>query len=104
MAYNILSCSGWESEGASSFVGSAPCIKSRIGLVVLFFLIALIRKWGGEEIGLDFSFVLGLLGGIGAYLITITISGSFKWALILGIGGALLLGYGGGLIFGGSEE
>lgn len=97
--YNIISCSGWTSN-AVSFVGSSGCIKSRIGLVILFFLIAIVRKWGGEEIGISYNFVMGLIGGILPYIIIVILFGSFKIALVVGILGALLLGYGSGLIFG----
>ena len=54
--YNLLTCSGWEAK-VGSYVGGSGCIKSRIGLVVLFFIIAVLRKWGGEEVGLDYNFL-----------------------------------------------
>ena len=102
MPYNIISCSGWEATG-SGWVGSAPCIKAKIGLVLLFFIIALVRKWGGEEIGLGFSFLFGMIGSIVPYFLIITIFGSFKIALIIGLVGGLAGGYLGGVLFGGEE-
>jgi hypothetical protein len=101
MAYNILTCEGF-TETAAGWVAGGSCLKSRIGLVLLFFIIAVIRKWGGEEIGLGFSFILALLGGIFGYLIVIIIFGSFKIAMAVGLIAALVLGYGGGTIFGDS--
>lgn len=102
--YNILNCRGWETEAVGKWLGSAPCIKSRVGFIILFFIIALVRKWGGEKLGIDFSFFMGLLGGILGYFIVITIFGSFKIAFVIGLIAALALGYGGGTIFGGGEE
>ena len=102
MPYNLLTCSGWEGKVAS-YIGSSGCIKSRLGIVVLFFIIAVMRKWGGEEIGLDFSFVGALLFGLLPYFLLVTFFGSFKIALVAGLVGAVIGGYLGGAIFGGSE-
>jgi len=99
--YNILTCGGW--EGGSGYIGSGSCIKARVGLVILFFIIAIIRKWGGEEMGLDYNFWLGLLFGIVPYLLIITFTGSFKIALVAGLLGGVAGGYFGGIMFGGSE-
>jgi hypothetical protein len=61
-----------------------------IGIVILFFLIALARRWVGEEMDIPFSFVFGLIGAILPYMITIYFTCSSKWALLVGlIGGAL---------------
>jgi len=76
-----------------------------LGLVVLFFLAALLRKWAGEEVGLDFSFIGSLVVGMLADIITVTFTGSFKWALAVGIIGVVIGGYGLGFFgFGGDEE
>ncbi len=104
MPYNLLNCAGFDGSGVASFVGNTSCIKARLGLVILFFLIAIIRRWGGEEVGLEFSFALALIGGLLPYFLIVTIFGSFKLALVIGIAGALLLGYGAGYFFGGSES
>jgi hypothetical protein len=97
--YNLISCGGWESQVAG-YIGSGSCIKARLGLVILFFIIALIRKWGGEEMGMSFSFLFALVGGILPYVIVISLFGSFKIALVIGIVGALVGGYGMGMITG----
>ncbi len=99
MPYNILTCSGFEGAG-TGWVASVPCLKARVGLVLLFFIVAMIRKWGGEEIGIDFNFPVSLIAAFISYFIVITISGSFKWAFVLGMAAALVGGYGFGLIFG----
>ena len=103
MVYSLVSCSGFETV-VGGWVAGGACLKARIGLVILFFLIAIIRRWGAEEIGLDFSFLLALVGGLGSYLILITFFGSLKLAAGLGILLALVFGYGGGMFFGGGEE
>lgn len=98
--YNILSCGGFETM-VGGWVAGGACLKARIGVVILFFLIAIIRRWGAEEIGLDFSFLFALIGGLGGYLVLITIFGSLKVAFGFGFVIALVLGYGGGMFFGG---
>ncbi len=102
MPYNIISCSGFTTE-AGGWVASMPCLKGRLGLVILFFLIALVRKWGGEEIGIGFNLWFALILGIIPYFIVITIFGSFKVAMVVGIIGALVGGYGIGMFLGGEE-
>jgi len=102
--YNLLSCKGFEGSGVIGFMGSSSCIKARLGVVILFFLIAITRRWGGEEVGLDFNFALALVGGLLPYFLIVTIFGSFKIALVAGILGAVLLGYGAGYIFGGGSS
>ena len=102
--YNIVNGAGWESAGTS--LGSAAAIASgsvmaaRLGIVGLFFLIAIIRKWGGEEIDVEFSFLWSLVLGLGIYLLLITLFGSTKIAFIGGLVGSLIGGYGTGFLFG----
>jgi len=97
MAFNIMSCSGFD----TGFLGG--CSKAWIGMVILFFVIAIARKWGGEEVGVDFNFFIALAGGFIPYLVLITIFGSFKIALVAGLVIGLLCGYGAGQFIGGSE-
>jgi len=99
MPYNVLTCAGWEQTGG--LVASFPCMKARLGVVFLFFIIAIIRKWGGEEIGLEFSLLFALILGILPYFIIVTLFGSFIWAFIVGILGGIIGGYGAGVMFGG---
>jgi len=104
MPYNLITCQGgtWAST-AGSYIGSSDCIKSKLGLVILFFIICMVRKWGGEEMGLDYNFLFGLIFSIIPYLVVITIFGSFKIALVVGLLGGIVGGYFSGMIFGGSE-
>ena len=104
MVYNPLSCSGWLADEAGGWVAGGACLKARIGLVILFFLIALISKWGGEEMGIGFSFLFSLIGGMGGYLLLIIFTGSFKIALVVGIVAALVFGYGSGMFLGEGGE
>lgn len=103
MPYNILTCSGF-SEQTTGWVASMPCMKARIGIIILFFLISILRKWGGEELGIGFSFIFALIFGLFPYFLIVTIFGSFKIALVIGILGALIGGYGAGLMFGGDFD
>ena len=100
--YNILSCKGFESsEGMGLSFG--PCFEAKIGLVIIFFVNALVRKWLGEEAGYDYSFFGGLFGGLIPYFIVISVLGNFKIALIIGLIGMGLVGFLGGQIWGGEE-
>ena len=103
MPYNLISCSGWEAK-VGSYVGSSGCIKARLGFVLLFFVLAILRRWGGEEIGISFSFILALIGGLIPYFLIVTIFGSFKVALGLGLLGGIAGGYIGGLFFNSENE
>lgn len=93
---NILTCSGF-SAIQSSWIASAPCMKARLGLVFLFFFLALIRKWGAEEWGINFSLFLSAVFGVVSYFIVITIFASFKIALVIGLVTGLVGGYGAGM-------
>ncbi len=101
--HNVLSCNGFEtSEGIGLSFG--PCAIGKLGFVLLFFINALIRKWIGETMGIEYSFWMGLGGGFLAYLIPITITGNFAISFILGLIGMLVGGFLGGMIFGGGDE
>lgn len=102
MVFNPVSCSGWESAG-SGWIASGPCLKSRLGIVLLFFILALIRKWGGEEVGLSFSLFTSLFVGVVLYLLVVIISGNVLWAFLFGFIAGIIGGYAGGIFFGGSE-
>jgi len=81
-----MSCGGFSTE----FFGG--CSMAWIGVVILFFIIVFARKYLGEEAGVPFSLPGALLGGFGGYLIILTISCSYKFALVGGIGGVIVLG------------
>ena len=96
--YNILNCHGFGNTGFMDIGGG--CMKSRLGLVILFFVICLLRKWGAEEIGMAFSFIFALIGGIGSYLLIVFFTGSFKLALFIGLIAGAACGYGFGIMIG----
>ena len=79
--YNLLSCKGFEAADSMG-ISFGPCAQAKLGLVLLFFITAFVRKWGGEEMGVDFSFAGGLIGGLLSYFIIITLIGTFKVVLI----------------------
>lgn len=97
MPYNLLTCAGFAEQ--AGWVASSACLKARIGVVIIFFMLAMIRKWGGEEIGISFNFLISLVAGILSYLIIVTITGSFKIAFLVGLVAGLVGGYGGGMFF-----
>ena len=101
--YNLLSCKGFETAESIS-VSFGPCAKAKLGLVLLFFVNAFIRKWIGEEMGIDYSFWGGLGGAMGAYIVLTTITGNFLVSLIAGATGMVVFGFLGGKIFSGGNE
>jgi hypothetical protein len=100
--YNVISCKGFETA-ESVGISFGPCAMAKMGFVLIFFINALVRKWGGEEAGLDYSFIGGLVGGLVSYFIIISFLGSFNIALIVGLIVMALGGYLGGSLFGGGE-
>lgn len=101
--YNILSCKGFEvSEKVGISFG--PCAKAKIVAVFLFFIVALVRKWVGEEMGVDFSFIGGILGALVPYMIVVSLTGSVLISFLAGIVGIVVFGFLGGKIFGGEGD
>ena len=101
--YNLLSCKGFEVVEKTT-LSFGPCAAAKLAVVGLFFLNALLRKWGGEEIGVEYSFWLGFAGAFLGYIITITFTGMIGLSFLIGLGGMILGGYFGGSIFGGGDE
>ena len=103
--YNLLSCKGFIEDTVTSVtLNTGPCMQGRFILVILFFLNAFLRKWGGEEIGIGYNFWAGLGGAFLGFLIPLTIFGDIKMSFMLGIGAMILGGYGFGALFGGGGE
>ena len=61
--------------------------------VVLFFMVALTRKWVGEEMNIPFSPLWGYVGAYLPYLVVITFTCSVKFSLLSGIVGYLVGGF-----------
>ncbi len=100
--YNLLNCKGLVEETVTSVgLNFGACMQARLILVVLFFINAFVRKWGGEEIGLDYNFWFGLVGGFLGYMIPLTILGNLKLSFLIALGAMLFCGYGLGAVFGG---
>lgn len=102
--YNLLSCKGFGDTVEKTTIQFGECAGARLALVGLFFLNAIVRKWGGEEIGVDYNFWLGLAGAFLGYVIVITLTGMVGLSMIVGIVAMLIGGYFGGSIFGGEGE
>lgn len=85
--YNLMSCQNFD----AGFMGG--CGMAWMGLVLLFFLGALLRKWGGEEVDMPFNFISCLVIGFLAYIIVISFLGSAKWAMLAGVIGLVGAGY-----------
>ena len=95
--YNIMSCQGFSAEVMGG------CSIAWFGAGALFFMVAITRKWIGEEMGIDFNFWAGIAGCYIAYIILISFFGSTMWAMGGGAIGMILGGFGVGAVTGGSE-
>ena len=102
MAYNILTCGGWREAGKTGFQ-FGPCAGAKLLMVLLFFIFALVRKWGGEELGVEFNIWVAVILGELAHLLIVSITGNIKIAFVVGLVAGLAGGYGSGFIFGGGE-
>lgn len=94
MPYNIVSCKGFIQPGevAGWFVGG-DCLKAKLALVFLFFVVAVFRKWVFEMFELPYNFWVGAVPGLVlGFLITISIFGSVKVAVVVGLLASLILG------------
>lgn len=98
--YNILSCRGFGEAVEKVSLQFGACAGAKLGLVALFFINAIVRKWGGEEIGVEYNFWLGMGASFLGYLIVITLTGKTGLSMIIGIVAMLIGGYLGGGIFG----
>ena len=96
MVYNIISCSGFEDRMA--------CAAAKLLGVLLFFILAIVRKWGGEMIGMSYSLLCSAGVGLVLYVILISLTGNLAISLILGILAGVVAGYVGGMFFGGEGE
>lgn len=103
--YNLISCKGFTEGVEKVTLQFGECAGARLALVGLFFINALVRKWGGEEAGIDYNFWLGFAGAFLGYVITITFTGMIGLSMIVGIVAMLIGGYfGGSLLGGGGDE
>ena len=80
------------------------CAGARLGFVGLFFINAFVRKWGGEEVGLDYNFWAGMGLSFVAYLIPLMFTGNIKISFAIGLAGMLAGGYGAGAFLGGGDD
>ncbi len=63
------------------------------GLVILFFVGALLNKWGGQEVDIPFNFITSVVVGFLAYIILVTVTGQPRWGLLAGVIGLVASGY-----------
>jgi len=94
---NLFSGSGFE----TSLMG--PWSKALLGLGILFFLIALLKKWVFEGMELPFNLILAEIAGCIGYIVAANLLCSSKLALVIGLAAGLVIGYFGGNIIGSDE-
>ena len=93
MVYNIMTCAG--------FVDRMGCGGAKLLAVLLFFILAIIRKWGGEMMGISFSLLISAAVGMVAYVILTSLTGNLGISFIVGLIAGVAGGYVGGMFFGG---
>ena len=71
-------------------------------LVILTFIIIFAKRWLSEE-GVPFNWIFASVGTGLAYLITISLSGSYKWAFVVGLAAMIIVGFGAGYFMDGGE-
>jgi len=71
-----------------------------LGLVMLFFIVVLGKKWLGEEFDLPYNTIGGFVGAFVPYLIVITTSCIPKWSLLAGILGWIVGAFASGYVIG----
>jgi len=71
-------------------------------LVILVFIIMFARRWLSEE-GVPFNWIFASIGTGVAYLITISLSCSYKWAFVAGLAAMIIVGFGAGYFMDGGE-
>ena len=64
-----------------------------LGMVIIIFIIFLTNKWIGEEMGIAFNMFAAFIGALIPYIIVVTITCEFKWALAAGIIGFIIGGF-----------
>ena len=87
MIVNMMTCSGF----SNGVMGG--CSMAWMGLVLLFFIIMLVRKWIGEEMGVSFNMIFAVGLSFAGYLILMTLTGSSRWAFLSGIVGLAVGGF-----------
>jgi hypothetical protein len=86
--HNMFTCHGFSTEIL------AGCSLSWVGIVILFFIGAALRRWGGEEFDIPFNFISCLVIGFLVYVVIITFTGSPRWSLLGGLIALVIAGYG----------
>jgi hypothetical protein len=83
---NVTTCNIMTGSGLDmSFGGSFSM--AWLGMVMLFFIIVFSRKWLGEEFGIPFNIIFAFAASYLAYIVTISMTCSYKFALFLGLVG-----------------
>jgi hypothetical protein len=75
-----------------------------LGILILFFVIALLSKWLFESIDRPFNLILGEAAGIISYIVLVNLFCSSKIALVISLGTGIILGWLGGSMLGSGGE
>jgi len=95
--HSLMTASGFDGLGSA-------WIMAWIGLALLVLIFMIAKKWLGEEeiLGISYNW-LGSGLGLLLYLIIVSLTGSAKWSILIGLIGMMVGGFGAGML-GGSGE
>lgn len=102
MKYSLLTCKGF--PGTTGWFNFGDCMKAKLGLVFLFFLMAIINKWIFGMLGWAFNMWTAVAGSIVVDIILVSLFGSFKLALGIGLIAGILCGILGGQFLGSTSD
>jgi len=95
--YNLMSCSGW--TNGLSFLG--PCSLSWLSIAFVVFLCLILRRQCEDGVlsGMGFNIIGSFIGGLGGSLLVITVFGSARWSLLIGVLGIAIGGFVVGMVY-----
>ena len=96
MGCNIMTGSGFDMTMGGQYSLTLAA------LVVLVFIIIFAKRWLSEE-GVGFNWIFASVGTGVAYLITISLSCSYKLAFVIGLAAMIIVGFGAGYFMDGGE-
>jgi len=96
MVCNLLTGAGFDMSMGGQYSLSLAV------LVVLTFIIIFAKRWLSEE-GVGFNWIFATIGTGLAYLITISLSCSYKLAFVIGLAAMIVVGFGAGYFTNGGE-
>jgi len=93
MAYNLMSCEGFD----TGILGG--CSMGWFSIAITFFLALVLRRQAEDLLGMQFNLAGALAVGLGLNVVITTLTGSVRWSLLGGILGVVVGGFVIGMFF-----